>query len=158
MNLLQVAIGGDGSLTGGDLFRREWPSLLEELASEGRITPEQVRLLGDLCILLQSELSYVQRLQSVRSVTGPRSLIWDWSHNLGLVPGPVPHPDSLIKLLKKGGFVVLFWLRYARHARHYFTFWVCQCMFYLGNTNKKSNSRPIFFQTARNETKRDQMQ
>ena len=46
----------------------------------------------------------------------------------------------------------------ARHARHYFTFWVCQCMFYLGNTNKKSNSRPIFFQTARNETKRDQMQ
>ena len=61
MNLLQVAIGGDGSLTGADLFRREWPSLLEELASEGRITPEQVRLSGDLCILLQSELSYVQR-------------------------------------------------------------------------------------------------
>ena len=57
--------------------------------------------------------------------------------------------DWLIKLLKKVGFVVLFWLRYARHARHYFTFWVCQCMFYLGNTNKKSNSRPIFFQTAR---------
>ena len=37
-----VAIGGDGSLTGADLFRREWPSLLEELASEGRITTEQV--------------------------------------------------------------------------------------------------------------------
>lgn len=36
-----VAIGGDGSLTGADLFRREWPSLLEELASEGAITTEQ---------------------------------------------------------------------------------------------------------------------
>lgn len=36
-----VAIGGDGSLTGADKFRREWPSLLEELASEGAITPEQ---------------------------------------------------------------------------------------------------------------------
>ena len=41
-----VAIGGDGSLTGADLFRREWPSLLEELASEGAITPEQVVLVG----------------------------------------------------------------------------------------------------------------
>ena len=38
-----VAIGGDGSLTGADLFRREWASLLEELAAQGRITPEQVR-------------------------------------------------------------------------------------------------------------------
>ena len=37
-----VAIGGDGSLTGADLFRREWASLLEELAAQGRITPEQV--------------------------------------------------------------------------------------------------------------------
>ena len=41
-----VAIGGDGSLTGADKFRREWPSLLEELASEGAITPEQVVLVG----------------------------------------------------------------------------------------------------------------
>ena len=37
-----VAIGGDGSLTGADLFRREWASLLEELAAQGRITQEQV--------------------------------------------------------------------------------------------------------------------
>jgi 6-phosphofructokinase 1 len=32
-----VVIGGDGSLSGADLLRREWPSLLEELAAEGTI-------------------------------------------------------------------------------------------------------------------------
>src|SRR4029453_4167859 len=30
-------IGGDGSLSGADLLREEWPSLLEELAAEGAI-------------------------------------------------------------------------------------------------------------------------
>lgn len=34
-------IGGDGSLTGADLFRQEWSSLLDELCSEGTITAEQ---------------------------------------------------------------------------------------------------------------------
>ncbi len=44
-NLLQhgldrlVVIGGDGSLTGADLFRREWPGLLEELQATGRVAP-----------------------------------------------------------------------------------------------------------------------
>jgi 6-phosphofructokinase 1 len=32
-----VVIGGDGSLSGADLLRREWPSLLGELAAEGTI-------------------------------------------------------------------------------------------------------------------------
>jgi len=32
-----VAIGGDGSLTGANLFRQEWPELLEELVKEGAI-------------------------------------------------------------------------------------------------------------------------
>jgi len=32
-----VVIGGDGSLTGADTLRREWASLVEELASSGRI-------------------------------------------------------------------------------------------------------------------------
>jgi len=32
-----VVIGGDGSLSGADLLRQEWPSLLEELAAEGTI-------------------------------------------------------------------------------------------------------------------------
>ncbi|XP_076456810.1 ATP-dependent 6-phosphofructokinase-like isoform X2 [Babylonia areolata] len=35
-----VVIGGDGSLTGADLFRQEWPSLLEELRSTGKINQE----------------------------------------------------------------------------------------------------------------------
>ncbi|XP_049946418.1 ATP-dependent 6-phosphofructokinase-like [Schistocerca serialis cubense] len=33
-----VVIGGDGSLTGANHFKTEWPSLLEELSSTGRIT------------------------------------------------------------------------------------------------------------------------
>jgi 6-phosphofructokinase 1 len=32
-----VVIGGDGSLTGANIFRQEWPSLLEELAGAGKI-------------------------------------------------------------------------------------------------------------------------
>jgi 6-phosphofructokinase 1 len=32
-----VVIGGDGSLTGANVFRQEWSSLLEELVREGRI-------------------------------------------------------------------------------------------------------------------------
>jgi 6-phosphofructokinase 1 len=35
-----VVIGGDGSLTGADLFRQEWPGLLDELVRAGDITPE----------------------------------------------------------------------------------------------------------------------
>jgi len=32
-----VVIGGDGSLTGANIFRQEWPSLVEELVSSGEI-------------------------------------------------------------------------------------------------------------------------
>ena len=35
-----VVIGGDGSLTGANLFREEWPALVAELAAQGDITPE----------------------------------------------------------------------------------------------------------------------
>jgi len=35
-----VVIGGDGSLTGANLFRQEWPGLLAELVEKGRITAE----------------------------------------------------------------------------------------------------------------------
>ena len=31
-----VVIGGDGSLTGANLFRQEWASLLEELVTAGK--------------------------------------------------------------------------------------------------------------------------
>ncbi|KAL3887669.1 hypothetical protein ACJMK2_000235 [Sinanodonta woodiana] len=35
-----VVIGGDGSLTGANLFRQEWTSLLDELIKQGKITEE----------------------------------------------------------------------------------------------------------------------
>jgi 6-phosphofructokinase 1 len=35
-----VVIGGDGSLSGADLLREEWPSLIEELVAEGTISRE----------------------------------------------------------------------------------------------------------------------
>lgn len=34
--LWQVVIGGDGSLTGANLFRQEWQELLEELVETGK--------------------------------------------------------------------------------------------------------------------------
>ena len=36
-----VVIGGDGSLTGANLFREEWPSLIEELLKKKKITKKQ---------------------------------------------------------------------------------------------------------------------
>lgn len=36
-----VVIGGDGSLTGANLFRVEWTSLLDELLKSGRITSDE---------------------------------------------------------------------------------------------------------------------
>src|SRR5512136_1316221 len=35
-----VVIGGDGSLTGANIFRQEWPSVVAELARSGEITAE----------------------------------------------------------------------------------------------------------------------
>lgn len=32
-----VCIGGDGSLTGANLFRKEWTSLLDELVKDGEM-------------------------------------------------------------------------------------------------------------------------
>lgn len=37
-----IICGGDGSLTGADKFRAEWPSLLEELVARGELSVEQV--------------------------------------------------------------------------------------------------------------------
>ncbi|XP_064596985.1 ATP-dependent 6-phosphofructokinase-like isoform X2 [Liolophura sinensis] len=36
-----VVIGGDGSLTGANLFRQEWDGLLQELVETGQVTPEK---------------------------------------------------------------------------------------------------------------------
>ena len=35
-----IVIGGDGSLTGADVFRKDWPSLISELTETGHITSE----------------------------------------------------------------------------------------------------------------------
>ena len=46
LNLMQygidglIVIGGDGSLTGADIFRREWPSLLSELVQSSELSAE----------------------------------------------------------------------------------------------------------------------
>ncbi|MCC6169885.1 MAG: 6-phosphofructokinase [Caldilineaceae bacterium] len=45
-----IAIGGDGSLTGADLLRREWPELLQELVERGEISPEQAARHGFLAL------------------------------------------------------------------------------------------------------------
>jgi 6-phosphofructokinase 1 len=37
-----VCIGGDGSLTGANMFRQDWPELLRALVASGRITQEMV--------------------------------------------------------------------------------------------------------------------
>ncbi|KAI9560175.1 hypothetical protein GHT06_014186 [Daphnia sinensis] len=46
-----VVIGGDGSLTGANLFRQDWPELVTELASKGDITPEQATKFSHLNIV-----------------------------------------------------------------------------------------------------------
>ncbi|KAF8557460.1 6-phosphofructokinase [Imleria badia] len=46
-----VVCGGDGSLTGADIFRAEWPSLLETLHAQGKITPDQLAKHGHLRIV-----------------------------------------------------------------------------------------------------------
>ena len=46
-----IVCGGDGSLTGADLFRHEWPSLVEELVAEGRFTKEEVAPYKNLSIV-----------------------------------------------------------------------------------------------------------
>ncbi|KAH9995808.1 6-phosphofructokinase [Russula vinacea] len=43
--------GGDGSLTGADLFRSEWPTLIQTLRSQDRITDEQLARHGHLRIV-----------------------------------------------------------------------------------------------------------
>ena len=45
-----VVIGGDGSLTGANLFRQEWPELLAELVSAGEITAEVAERRANLFI------------------------------------------------------------------------------------------------------------
>src|SRR5512136_2100077 len=46
-----VVIGGDGSLTGANIFRQEWSSLVSDLLSAGSITPEAANAHPNLLIV-----------------------------------------------------------------------------------------------------------
>ena len=57
LNLIQLGIdgliivGGDGSLTGANVFRQEWPSLVTELLESGQIDPETAAQYPNLSIV-----------------------------------------------------------------------------------------------------------
>ena len=46
-----IICGGDGSLTGADIFRKEWPGLLQELVEQKQLTPEQIQPFNHLNIV-----------------------------------------------------------------------------------------------------------
>jgi 6-phosphofructokinase 1 len=46
-----IIIGGDGSLTGANIFRQEWPSLIAELVKSGEITEEDAKVYPNLSIV-----------------------------------------------------------------------------------------------------------
>ncbi|RIA92061.1 6-phosphofructokinase [Glomus cerebriforme] len=46
-----IVCGGDGSLTGADVLRSEWPGLLEDLIKEGRITIEEATRFKHLTVV-----------------------------------------------------------------------------------------------------------
>ena len=46
-----IAIGGDGSLTGANIFRQEWPALISELAEGGEINAEEAAAHPNLSIV-----------------------------------------------------------------------------------------------------------
>jgi 6-phosphofructokinase 1 len=46
-----IVIGGDGSLTGAHIFRKEWPELLDELLSSGKIDNNQAELHQKLSVV-----------------------------------------------------------------------------------------------------------
>ncbi|MEA3350619.1 MAG: 6-phosphofructokinase [Chloroflexota bacterium] len=46
-----IVIGGDGSLSGANIFRQEWPSLVTELAKKGQISQEDADAHPDLLIV-----------------------------------------------------------------------------------------------------------
>lgn len=65
LNLLErnitnlVCIGGDGSLTGANQFRKDWPDLIKNLVKDGKITQEKadanpnIQIVGMVRTLIQ---------------------------------------------------------------------------------------------------------
>ena len=46
-----VVIGGDGSLTGANIFRQEWPELITELVEDGQVSPDIAQAHPNLLIV-----------------------------------------------------------------------------------------------------------
>ncbi|VDN26061.1 unnamed protein product, partial [Gongylonema pulchrum] len=46
-----VCIGGDGSLTGANLFRQEWPDLVRQLLADGKITSDEAKHCANIQIV-----------------------------------------------------------------------------------------------------------
>ncbi|MFN2188924.1 MAG: 6-phosphofructokinase, partial [Candidatus Promineifilaceae bacterium] len=46
-----IIIGGDGTLTGANILRQEWPELLQELNESGRISQEQLHRFENLSVV-----------------------------------------------------------------------------------------------------------
>ncbi|VDN22413.1 unnamed protein product [Gongylonema pulchrum] len=46
-----VCIGGDGSLTGANLFRQEWPDLVRQLLADGKITSEEAKHCANIQVM-----------------------------------------------------------------------------------------------------------
>lgn len=61
MLLFYIVSGGDGSLTGANTFREEWPGLLQELYDKGIITEAQK--------ITYSHLNIVGLVRSVYSIS-----------------------------------------------------------------------------------------
>ncbi|KAG8420668.1 6-phosphofructokinase, alpha subunit [Metarhizium acridum] len=92
-----IICGGDGSLTGADRFRSEWPSLLEELVADGELSEDQVApyntsislvLLGPLTTISPAPMPPL-------AATRPCHEFAKWSTTLKLLPRLTPVPSSL---------------------------------------------------------------
>ena len=52
-----MVIGGDGSLTGANLFRKEWPELLAELVKQGKRVEMTTIMTYDTVVWSQKRVS-----------------------------------------------------------------------------------------------------
>jgi len=82
-----IICGGDGSLTGADKFRAEWPSLLEELVSKGELTKDQVAP--------YQHLNIVGIVGSIDNATRPSRASAKWSTTSRPLPRRTRAPSSL---------------------------------------------------------------
>uniref|UniRef100_A0A914RV31 6-phosphofructokinase n=1 Tax=Parascaris equorum TaxID=6256 RepID=A0A914RV31_PAREQ len=78
----------DGSLTGANLFRQEWPGLVKDLLAAGRITPEKAQQCANIQRIIEAIDSVMSTAQSHQ-----RCFVIEW-------PAPTDWPDVLCKKLQ----------------------------------------------------------